>query len=407
MAATSYRGPRGESIAPPALPPYNPSVSTDGGGEGVLRDRLRAFLAFARPKILAAGADFDRLSQLRRLSDVRIRAFAVGRPTVTGLDLCELLADPKAGRLDALAGGLLRRADLETRIEPLGEAMGALVEVCLLLQVLGAPAMEALVREGVAALGSLADEVSAPRGLAAAVSPAARPLAAAKELWTAPAAPLRAMKLLDDRDPKPDLVAAEIDKDAGIASRFLRIAGAIGGGNGRHPSVARAVVALGFPVTRRILGVTMLAPKLGTDPEFWTHALRTAVAASLAAKASKLGNPDEYWISGLLHEVGAPIKARHAPASDLPPAEFGAFVLERWKFPAGVAAAARHHADSIEALEEASLPREAIAAAACCRIVRGEGGRWTALLRLSTAQAAEVAAEAERRAKAVVTEFLL
>ncbi|HEX7896472.1 MAG TPA: HDOD domain-containing protein [Planctomycetota bacterium] len=379
-------------------------MSAAGGGEEFLRDRLRAFLAFARPKILAAGTDFDRLSQLRRLSDVRIRAFAVGRPTVTGLDLCELLADPKTGRLDALAGGLLRRADLEARIEPLGQAMGALVEACLLLQVLGAPAMEALLKEGAASLGALTDAPSAPRAPAAAISPAARPLAAAKELWTAPAAPLRAMKLLEERDPKPDLVAAEVEKDSAIVSRFLRIAGALGGT--RLASVNRAVVGLGFPMTRRVLGTAMLAPKLGADPEFWSHALRVASAASLASKAAKIGNPDEHWVAGLLHEAGAPIKARHAPTSDVPAAEFGAFLLERWKFPAGVVAAARHHADSVDAIEDASLPREAVAAAACCRLVRGEGGRWTALLRLTPTQAVEVAAGAERLAKASLDEFL-
>ena len=89
-----------------------------------------------------------------------------------------------------------------------------------------------------------------------------------------------------------------------------------------------------------------------------------------------------------------------------PPGEFGAFVLERWKFPAGVAAAARHHADSVDAIEDASLPREAVVAAACCRLVRGEGGRWTALLRLTPTQAVEVAAGAERLAKASLAEFL-
>jgi HD-like signal output (HDOD) protein len=383
-------------------------VSTAGGGEDALRDRLRSFLSFARPKILAAGADFDRLSQLRRLSDVRIRAFAVGRPGFTGADLCELLADPKSGRLDALTDGLLRRADLEAKIEPLGQAMGALVETCLLLQVLGAPVMKDILAAGVASLGSLSDAastVSAPRGLTAPTSPAARFLTGAKELWQAPAAPLRAMKLLEGADPQPDLVAAEMEKDASTVSRFLRIAGALGGGS-RPASVQRAVVALGFPVTRRILGVSMLAPKLGADPEFWSHALRTAHAASLASKESKIGNPDELWVAGLLHEAGGPIKARHAPAADLPPGEFGAFVLERWKFPASVAAAARHHDDSLEALEEASISREAVVAAACCRLVRGEGGRWTALLRLAPARAVEIAASAERLAKAGLTEFL-
>lgn len=373
----------------------------------MLRDRLRAYLNFVRPRLIASGADLDRLSQLRRLSDVRLRAFIIGKPRVTGLEVCELLADPKSGRFDALAGGLLRRADLEAGLEPLGEDMGALVEACLQLQVLGSTSTESLIKEAVVSLGALPDapSVTNVKGMAAPSSPAARPLAGAKELWTAPAAPLRAMKLLEEKDPQPDKVAAEIEKDPGFGSRFLRIASAIGGA--RIPSVSRAVVTLGFPVTRRVVGVSTLVPKIGTDEAFWSHALRGAFAASLASKAAKVGNPDEHWISGLLHECGTPLKARYAPDADVPPGEIGAFVLERWKFPAGVFGAARHHADSIETLEDASLPRDAMVAVACCRLVRGEGGRWLSLLRLTPAQAADVAAESERRAKALLPEFLL
>lgn len=374
----------------------------------LLRDRLRSFLALARPRLIASGADLDRLAQLRRLSDVRIRGFAVGRPRVSGLDLCELLSDPKTGRFDALAGGLLRRADFEAALEPLSEEMGVLVEACLLLQVLGPAALEGLLKEAVASLGALPDapSMASVKGLAAPTSPAARPLAAAKELWTAPAAPLRAMKLLEDRDCKPDLVAAEVEKDPAFGSRFLRIAGAMGEGP-RLTSVARAVVALGAPVSRRVVGVCTLFAKLAGDAPFWTHALRSAFAASLVAKAVKTGHPDEHWVAGLLHECGAPLKAKYAPDCDVPAAEVGAFVLERWKFPAGVFGAARHHADTIEMIEDASLPREAVVAAACCRLVKGEGGRWTALLRLSPGQASEIAAESERRAKAALPEFML
>lgn len=374
----------------------------------LLRDRLRAFLALARPRLIASGADLDRLAQLRRLSDVRIRAFAVGRPRVSGLDLCELLSDPKTGRFDALSGGLLRRADLDAALEPLSEEMGTLVEACLLLQVLGPAALEGLLKEAVASLGALPDapSMASVKAMAAPTSPAAKPLAAAKELWTAPAAPLRAMKLLEDRDCKPDLVAAEVEKDPAFGSRFLRIAGAMSGGP-RPTSVARAVVALGAPVSRRVIGVCTLHAKLVADAEFWTHALRAAFAASSASKAAKVGHPDEHWVAGLLHECGTPLKAKYAPDCDVPAAEIGAFVLERWKFPAGVFGAARHHGDTLEMIEEASLPREAVVAAACCRLAKGEGGRWCALLRLAPDQAAELAAEADRRAKAVLPEFLL
>lgn len=366
---------------------------------GVLLDRLRAFLTLARRRQLAAGVDLDRLSRLRRLHDVRVRAFAVGKERVSGLELCELLADPKSGRFDAAIPGLLRTADLEAGFEALGEDMGVLVEACLLFQVYPRDAWDALVKEAVASLAPLADAPSArPSGP---VSPAARPLAAAKELWTAPAGPLRAAKLLDDPDPKPDRVAAEIDKEPGFSARFLRLAAALGR---PETSVLRAVVALGAPLSKQALGAATLALKLGVDPAFWSHALRAAFAASLASRRAKVGNPDAHWFAALLHEAGAPLKARYAPAADVPTAEVGAFVLERWKFPPAVVAAARHHGAPLDVLEEASLPREALVAAAACRLVRGED--VASLLRLDAPGARTIEEEAARLADVALPDFL-
>ena len=104
-----------------------------------LRDRLKGFLIYLKREMLVGGADMDRLSQLRRMSDLRIRQFIVGKSHVTGIDLCGLLADGKSGRFDALASAekLLNAAHLTLAFEPLGEESGYLVEGCLPLQVLG------------------------------------------------------------------------------------------------------------------------------------------------------------------------------------------------------------------------------------------------------------------------------
>src|SRR5437762_3364166 len=115
----------------------------------VLRERLKALLIFIKPKLLSEGADLDRLAQLRRLSDVRIRQFSIGRPQLTPADLAGLLSDPKSGRFDTSAGetGLLRAGHLSLPLTPLGEEMGFLTEVCLTQQIVGAARMRGFLKE--------------------------------------------------------------------------------------------------------------------------------------------------------------------------------------------------------------------------------------------------------------------
>ncbi len=416
----------------------------------LLRERLRDFLVFVRPKLIASGADLDRLSQLRRLSDVRIRQFSVGRSRVTVADLCAFLADPRTGRFDALAdaAGLLRAPQLAVALEPLGEDMGLVVEAALLLQVLGPAPLAAHLKDFVAAKGALA--AAAPGTSTPAVRPAApalppkvaKLLGPMKELWAVPAGPLRILQLLESPEPRPDEVAAALEKDPALAARCLRLVNAAGFGQGSPvTSMKRAVVALGYAMTHRITAIAALLAHLGRVPDdlpfdvavHWTHSLRTAHAASLVARETKLGRPDEHFAAGILHDIGKLVLLRHLPGPfrqvldaaakgerveaaearllGVDHALVGACVCERWRFPVPVCAAARHHLDAADALEEIQLPREALVVAAVCRLVRDgtaapELARWAPFLRLPPAKLEELRAEAVRRAQATLREFL-
>ena len=125
----------------------------------VLRERLKAFLVFLKSKLLSSGADLDRLAQLRRLSDVRVRQFSLGKAALTTSDLCGLLSDPKAGRLDPMAeeAGLLRAGHLALPLASLGEEMGYTIEASLTLQIIGPEKMRDLIREFVARSGAAPD----------------------------------------------------------------------------------------------------------------------------------------------------------------------------------------------------------------------------------------------------------
>jgi HD-like signal output (HDOD) protein len=340
----------------------------------VIHERLKAFLLHLKPFLLGGGVDQDRLSQLRRLSDVRIRKFAIDRPRITGLDLCALLADPRVGRFDELAEqtGLLGKAHLAAVLPTLGEEMGTLTEACLTLQVAGL----APLKEQALGFVKLKGALAAPAGAAAPPRPASatlppgvlKVLGSIKDLFAVPPSTLKAITLLAAADSPPDAVCAEIERDPALAALVLKFVNA--SSPSKTSSIKKAVVALGYPVMRRAVTTAALAAKLGAphaeagfdERAHWRRAFSIAHAASAVSKAARLGNPDEHFSAGLLHRIGRLAAAKAGMAG--PAGAVGAALLERWRFPAAVVEAARHHEAGAEQLEELQIPREAIVVAA-------------------------------------------
>jgi len=359
----------------------------------IVHERLKAFLIFLKPRLLQDNIDAARLDQLRRLSDVRVRKYAVTKPQITGLDLCALLADPRTGRFDDLtdATGVLRKGHLAAVIPTLGEDMAYLIEACLTLQVIGPDAMKghakAFVEKHGAAAAAPGPVAAAPAKPAAAPLPpaVAKLLAPLKDLWSVPPATLKALTLLAAADSPPDAVCAEIERDPAFAALVLRFAGT------KSSSIKKTVVAMGYPLLRRWVMTAALAAKLGPphaeagfdERAFWLRSFTVAHAASQVAKATKLGNADEHFFAGLLHQVGRLAAAKAGGTA--PAGEVGAAILERWRFPAAVVEAARHHASTPEQLEELQIPREAVVVTALSGWIdkRGEPRAWPGFLRVA------------------------
>jgi putative nucleotidyltransferase with HDIG domain len=418
----------------------------------VLRERFKAFLVFLKTKLLASGADLDRLSQLRRLSDMRIRQFSIGKPHLTVADLSGLLADPRIGRLDGMAeqAGLVRAGHLALPLASLGEEMGYTVEICLTLQVIGAETMRGLLKEFVARNGAAADapglsaKAAPARAVATPLPPAvAKLLGNVRELWTIPANTARILDLLQAPDAPADAVCAEIEKDPGLAAQCLRVVNSANYALGtRIASVKRAVVTLGYAMTRRIVSISSLVTTLGRPhadlefdlKQFWHHSLWVAHAAALVSRASRLGHPDEHFAAGLVHDLGKLVAYQYlrAPMKEIlaavrggasygeeerrrlgtDHAEIGACLAERWRFPPSIVEAARHHLDTPEQLEELQLPREAIVVAAACRLSRhGVGAErldgWGGLLRLAPDRMDEVSVQAAQLSSGSLNEVFV
>jgi HD-like signal output (HDOD) protein len=380
----------------------------------LVHERLKAFLLYLKPFLLGDAIDQDRLAQLRRLSDVRIRKFAIDRPRITGLDLCGLLADPRSGRFDDLADetGLLRKGHLAAGLPILGGDMGYLTEACLTLQVAGAAALREQALAFVKQQGTLAAPAGASaagtRPAAAALAPdVAKVLASIKDLFAVPPSTLKAIALLGAADSPPDAVSAELERDPALAALVLKVVNA--GAASKATSIKKAVVALGYPAMRRIVSSAALMAKLGPpyaeagfdERAHWRRAYLLAHAAAAVSKSARLGNPDDHFSAGLLHGLGRLAVAKAGVAG--PTGAVGAALLERWRFPAGVAEAARHHQASAEQLEELQIPREAVVVAA---LHLGDTRAAAGFLRIAADSLPPLVAAAAKAAESSASELL-
>jgi HD-like signal output (HDOD) protein len=381
------------------------------GTVDVVHERLKAFLLHLKPFLLGDAIDQDRLAQLRRLSDVRIRKFAIDRPRITGLDLCGLLADPRVGRFDDLADetGLLKKSHLAAVLPTLGEDMGYLTEACLTLQVAGFAALKEQALGFVKQQGPLA----APPGAAAARPPSAtlppgvlKVLGSIQDLFAVPPSTLKAITLLAAADSPADAVCAELERDPALAARVLKLINA--SSPSKASSIKKAVVALGYPALRRVVTTAALATKLGPphgeagfdERAHWRRSFQVAHAAAAVSKAARLGNPDEHFSAGLLHGIGRLAAAKAGIPG--PSGAVGAALLERWRLPAAVVDAARHHEASAEQLEELQIPREAVVVAALnVRDARASAG----FLRIAADSLPPLLDAADKAAEASVTEL--
>lgn len=389
----------------------------------LVHDRLRALLRFLKPKLAADSLDLDRMANLRRLSDVRIRRFAVERPGFTAFDLCGLLSDPRVGNFGELADevGVLKKSHLAIALPFLGEDMGYLIEACLTLQVAGLAKMKQYAREFARQEGA----APAPRGTPSppgAAAPAraavvAQPPGPIKDLWVLPPSLQMALDLLGAADTPADRACAALERDPALAQLLLRLGNLATGANA--VSLKRLVVGIGYPLARELVRAASLISRLTPpfaergfdDRVHWQGALQCARSAAQISRRTKLGNPDQHFAAGLLHSVGRLAAAKAGgPSSAVSSAETGASLLERWNFPPPVVLSARYHAASPDDLEELQIPREVLVVAALGGLVRkppsGEGPPWAQLLRVPPDLTGILLEEGSSWAQAAVRELL-
>jgi putative nucleotidyltransferase with HDIG domain len=209
-------------------------------------------------------------------------------------------------------------------------------------------------------------------------------LAKVRTVPSMPSVVIKLRQYLSDPDVSFDELAKVIEFDPGLTANLLQLANsAYFGWSGKIKTVKEAITRLG---TNRIFQMVLCMsvaplvrkPVKGYDMEsngLWQHSIATAICAEQLARALKISQSDEAFTAGLLHDMGKILLGTFIEIDDEPikdlveteslsfneaerkvlgidHAEAAAELLQYWKLPENVVAAARWHHDPSQAEEK-------------------------------------------------------
>lgn len=130
------------------------------------------------------------------------------------------------------------------------------------------------------------------------------------------------LKLVDNPQVSPKHLSALIERDAGLATKLLRVANSVYfGANGKVGTLSQAINTLGLN-TVRSLAVSqayqqMISTRGGASrfdkTVFWQHCLAVATAARILARLKGWRDPEEAFMAGLIHDSGRLVFDRFLP----------------------------------------------------------------------------------------------
>ncbi len=209
-------------------------------------------------------------------------------------------------------------------------------------------------------------------------------LAKVRTIPSMPSVVVKLREYLSDPDVSFDELAKVIEFDPGLTVNLLQLANsAYFGWSGKIKTVKEAISRLG---TNRIFQMVLCMsvaplvrkPVKGYDMEsdgLWKHSIATAICAEQLARILKIPNSEEVFTAGLLHDMGKILLGTFVEIDDQPikdlvqtenlsfneaerrvlgidHAEAAAELLQYWKLPETVVAAARWHHNPDEADEK-------------------------------------------------------
>lgn len=130
-----------------------------------------------------------------------------------------------------------------------------------------------------------------------------------RQLDNLPSLPLvvqRVLQLVDSSSSSGQELAAEIEQDAALTGRVLKLVNsAFYGSAGTVTTVSHALVLLGFEVVKGVLLSASVFDMMNKGlTGLWEHSLGCGIAARLLSKQTGVGEPEEASVCGLMHDVG-------------------------------------------------------------------------------------------------------
>lgn len=210
-------------------------------------------------------------------------------------------------------------------------------------------------------------------------------LRAVTDLPTLPNIALDLLRALQDESYGASQVAMIIEEDVSLTANVLKLANsAYYGAGGTIVSVRDAVVRLGMRMISRLATSLAIIDTFKKESrrldhkQFWEHSLTVAYSAQALVERTEMTNPftqDAAFVGGLLHDVGVLILDQYFPeelervldaidpeTGSLADAELallgtdhgavGAYLLDIWNLPEGIAESVRFHHRPGEAPEE-------------------------------------------------------
>ena len=196
-----------------------------------------------------------------------------------------------------------------------------------------------------------------------------------KELPTLPGVATRILEVTSQNEAGAQELAEIVRNDPAVSAKVLKMANsAFFGFSHQITTIPQAVVVLGFTSVRSLaLGVSVFDTLSPTNissefdrQAFWVHAIGTATAARMVAKAIGQRDAGTPFVAGLLHDLGKVIldtyfteiyqevvqkvtKEGRSAADvekevlNLTHAEVGGWLAFRWKFPDILVIPIEHH----------------------------------------------------------------
>jgi putative nucleotidyltransferase with HDIG domain len=183
-----------------------------------------------------------------------------------------------------------------------------------------------------------------------------------------------ALRLLSDANSDFGDIERVVRVDPGLTANVLKLANsAYFGVSGEISSVKQAVARIGWDRMRQLVTAAAMNGLMESGVagyglaagELWRHAVGVSIAAETLAKEHGIKTPDDVFTAALLHDVGKLVMGKFvepyfdliemAVSRGLPfdqaerevlgtdHAEVGAWILEKWSFPAPTVRAVRYH----------------------------------------------------------------